>query len=487
MIAAAVASGVAGRSAMSSVWGSAREMSPFEVMMWRAEADPRMRSTVLGIEVLDTTPDWERLVAAHDWGTRMVPRFRDRVREPLGGLGTPYWIHDTAFDLHYHLRRTRLPGAGGWPELLALAEQFAMTPFDRDRPPWEMMLVEGLSGGRAAYLMKLHHAMTDGLGMTQLLTQLHSRRRETDPDKPQPPAPRLEEVDQPGEVARLVERELGVVPAAGRAVRDVLGALRHPQAAVRDVTAYLGSARRVLAPPAAAGSPLLAARSLKWRFVALDVVFADLRAAGRSVGGSVNDAFLAALLGAFRLYHEQMGVPVAGDMTMPVSVPVSVRRDDDPAGGNRFAPGRMAGPIGVVDAAQRVLAVRAQVRAARAEPALESLDTIAPLLARLPGSVLAPLAGSATRGNDLQASNVPGLRFDAYLCGARIERLYPFAPLPGCAAMISLVSHGDVCCIGANLDAAAVTERDLFSECLRAGFAEVLALHPGSAAPTLPA
>ena len=80
---------------------------------------------------------------------------------------------------------------------------------------------------------------------------------------------------------------------------------------------------------------------------------------------------------------------------------------------------------------------------------------------------------------------MPGLRSEAFLCGARIERVYPFAPLPGSAAMISVVTHGDTCCVGANLDAAAITDRDLFAECLAAGFGEVLSLHPGSAEPVI--
>ncbi|RZT87232.1 WS/DGAT/MGAT family acyltransferase [Pseudonocardia sediminis] len=467
-------------------WGTAREMSPFEVMMWRAESDPRLRAPVMALEILDTTPDWDRMLDAHDWASRMVPRFRERVRDALGGLGTPYWIQDSAFDLHYHLRRVRLPGDGTWDDLAAIAEREMMTPFDRERPPWEATLVEGLSGGRAAYLLKMHHVLTDGLGAIQLLSQLHSRRREHDPDKPQPKAPEPEPVDHFGEVDRLVRREMGIVPAAARATRDVLGALTRPISAVTESVRYLDSAVRVLSPPPGDSSHLLRPRGLSWRFAAMDVDFADLRAAGKSVGGSFNDTYLAALLGAFRLYHVENGHAVAPDETLRVSVPVSVRRSGDGDGGNRFAPARVAGPMGIVDPAERIGAVSAQMRAARAEPALESTDVVAPLLARLPGPLLTLVGGRSTMGNDLQASNVPGLPFDAYLCGARIERVYPYAPLPGCAAMITLVTHGDVCCVGANLDATAITDRALFTDCLVRGFQEVLALNPGSADPVLP-
>jgi hypothetical protein len=101
----------------------------------------------------------------------------------------------------------------------------------------------------------------------------------------------------------------------------------------------------------------------------------------------------------------------------------------------------------------------------------------------LPAAVLSAIAGGMTKANDLQASNVPGLREDLYLAGARIERAYGFGPLPGCASMITLTTHGDTCCVGANVDPAAVTEPELFAQCLERGFAEVLSLHPSSAPP----
>jgi diacylglycerol O-acyltransferase len=97
--------------------------------------------------------------------------------------------------------------------------------------------------------------------------------------------------------------------------------------------------------------------------------------------------------------------------------------------------------------------------------------------------VIAQLAGPMTKGNDLQASNVPGIRGELFLAGARIERMYPYAPLPGCAAMITLVSHGEVGCVGVNFDAASFTDPELFVQCLLDGFAEVLALSGGTGRP----
>jgi hypothetical protein len=166
---------------------------------------------------------------------------------------------------------------------------------------------------------------------------------------------------------------------------------------------------------------------------------------------------------------------------MPVAIPISVRRKGDAAGGNRFAAGRLAGPVGIVNPAERMAAIRTQVRAARDEPALDGAALVAPVLSRLPGAVLAQLAGGMTKANDLQASNIPGIREDVYLAGAKIERAYPFGPLPGCAAMITLLTHGETACVGVNLDPAAITDVACFGRCLVEGFNEVLALHPGAA------
>jgi len=92
-------------------WGIEREMNGIETLMWRAEADPRLRSTICALEELDVAPDWNRFLAAHEWATRFVPRFRQRVVEPMLGVGVPTWVVDSDFDLHYHVRRVRLPTA----------------------------------------------------------------------------------------------------------------------------------------------------------------------------------------------------------------------------------------------------------------------------------------------------------------------------------------------------------------------------------------
>lgn len=464
--------------ALAGQWSAEREMSEFEALMWRMERDPRLRSTIMGVYVLDREPDWDRLMAAHEWGSRLIPRFRQRVIDPPLQLGLPAWTTDPDFDLGYHVRRVRLPEPGGIDAVLDLAEQVAMTPFDRARSPWEGVLVDGMEGGRAAYFLKLHHSLTDGQGGVQLLGLLHSRKRAPSPEKPMPDPPEPEHATPLGVLAEQLAARARSAPrnagaAAGRTAGLAAEAMLRPGSLAGGGLRFGRSLARVLSPPPAEPSPLLRERSMSWRFGALEVGLPRLKAAARAADGSLNDAFVAALLGGFRRYHERHGVE-AGDL--PMAMPISMRRGDHPMGGNRFAGARFAAPAGEPDPRERIRLIHDFVLTARAEPALDALGLAAPVFNRIPLPLVTRWYLAQTRGLDLQASNVAGIPYTAYIAGAKIERLYPFGPLPGCAVMAALVSHDGTCCIGINCDPAAVTDPPLFFACLQEGLDEVLAL-----------
>ena len=468
--------------ALASRWGASRYMSPFEALMWRIEEDPRLRSTMTVVYLLDCAPDWDRLVAAHEWATRLIPRLRQRVVEPPLGLGMPTWVADDQFDLGFHVRRLRLPEPGTLRQLLDLVQGDAMASFDRSRPPWRASLVEGLEDERTAYVLKLHHSLTDGQGGTQLLGLLHSRKREPSPDKPLPDVPAPEDTSRVGILAEQAAGALRSAPGdAVHAVGGLLGGAgrlaRRPIDGVEDAARFARSLQRILAPPPVPPSPLLSHRSRSWRFDAIDVPFPELKAAGKAAGGSLNDAYIAALLGGFRRYHQHFDRPID---EMPMAMPISLRRGDHPMGGNRFAGARFAAPVGEPDPAERIRAVHEFVVTARDEPALDVFGLLAPTLNRLPTGLVARAYGAQTTNLDLQASNVAGLPWPAYIAGARIEQMLPFGPLPGCAVMATLLSYAGTCCIGLNTDPAAVTEPDVFVRCLEVGLEEVLTLaEPG--------
>jgi len=455
-------------------WGSNSQMNDLETLMWRAERHPQQSSTVAMLMILDQAPDWDRLHAAHDWATRLVPRMRQRVQDRPPALGAPTWVTDQAFELDYHLRRTRLPSSGEMNELLDFAQRAALTPFDRTRPLWEGTLVEGLDGGRAAYFLKLHHSLTDGMGGVQLMTLLQSRVREHTP-KPSLPAtesPAPQQAPLSSFVEGLARSHDNLPEVASRLASQGARVVRHPRPWAARQLRYLGSARRTLAAPAA-GSPLFRERTgSDWRFQVFECPFEELRSAAKAAGGSVNDAFLAALLGGMRRYHEALGVEVS---RLPVGMPLSLRKADDPMGGNRFAGAMFAGPMDIADPSERIAAIRGAVLSLRVEPAVASLSLIAPLLNRLPAGIASrAVAGAAVA--DLSASNVPGVGHPTYMAGAQVERVFGFGPLPGVAVMATLVTHGSTACFGLNCDGSVVHDPSLMVRCMREGLDEVLEL-----------
>lgn len=456
-------------------WGGPPDLSAWEAVMWRAEGDHRTRSTGVVVELLDSEPDWGRLVAAHARLTQRIPRLRERVVEPLLPLVMPAWSADPNFDLGYHLQRVQAPGDGGLTELYELASVFAARPLDPHRPPWEALLVTGLTDGGAAYLFKPHHSLTDGLGLLQLIDLTHGREREPGPAFETPlPAPLPGE--SPGGLLanRLARKIVGAPSGLAREALHTVGRFAtDPVGTTGEALGFANSLRRVLTPPDAARSPALRDGGSSYRLLTHDVPLAGLRAAGKSAGGSVNDAFLAAILGAIRRYHESLSLTVD---VIPIAMPISMRTDADPLGANKFAGARFVAPVGEPDPRVRIAAIHRFVADARMEPALGFIDLLAPILGRLPGPVLTWVAGQMAGASDIQASNLGTIGRPLYLAGARVTGVYPMGPRPGVAAMVTMLSYEGNCCIAVNFDPDSITDTVTFAECLRAGFDEVLAL-----------
>lgn len=470
--------------------GEPDELSPLDYLMHRGEAHPATRSAFLGVELLDQPADWARLREAMDRASRVVIRMRQKVVVPPLPVTPPRWVVDPDFDLDYHLRRIALPAPGTLRQLLDLAEVTLASPLDTSRALWEVLYVEGLEGGsgaRAALLSKFSHAITDGLGGIALFEQVYDTERDA-PPRPMPPVP----VPRDLTGTDLLRDSLRRLPATaasdgarllGRTARVVGRLIRDPGATVTEAAGFAGSARRVLGPPPVPPSPLLRRRSLVSRVHVLEVPLAALRAAGKAAGGSVNDAYLAALSGGLGRYHEALGVPVA---ELPLTLPVSLRTGDDPAAGNRITGVTIAAPVGESDPAERIRLVREQVIARRGEPALDVLDRIAPVLSLLPDAALESVTARITPP-DIQASNVPGYWQETFLAGARVDRQYGIGPLPRVAMMAVLISRAGICTVTFRYDTASFVAPDQLEKDLQLGFDEVIDLGRPRPAPARPA
>lgn len=452
-------------------------MSDSDALMWNIEKDPLLRSTIVTVLVFDRVPDWDIVVDRIERGSWLIPRMRQRVTTPLLHSGPPHWSGDPNFDLHYHLRRVRACSPS-FDSVLDVARNAAMAGFDRARPLWEYTLVEGLEGDRAAMVLKVHHSMTDGVGGMKLLLMLFDFDRE-----PPPPLP-FDRVDAVPvfTAADLLWRSAGHARrrALGIARRTVTGTVAVTAAAVtnpvrfgREVGRAAGSLVRFLAPATVPRSTLLSARTLARSLATLDVDLDDLKRAAKAVDGSLNDAFVAAVVGGLHRYHERHGAAVT-DLRMVM--PINVRGAGAALGGNHFTPARFVVPAGIIDPGARMQELGRITRAVRDEPAVALTDALAGVLNLLPTTVTTAVFGAMLKGADFVTSNVPGAPVPIYMAGARLERMYPFSPLAGSAVNVTLLSHCGTCCIGVNVDAVAVPDLDVLVECLDDSFAEILAV-----------
>jgi WS/DGAT/MGAT family acyltransferase len=457
-----------------------KHMSDEDALMWHIEKDPILRSTILAVAIFDRPPDWTRLRARIERATRVIPRLRQRVLSPPFRIGPPRWATESTFDLDFHLRRLRLTPPGDAPTLLDALQPIASSAFDRARPLWEFTLFEGLEGDRAALAMKVHHSITDGVGGMALLTELVDLEREPgelddELDLPAVPAP-----DTFGTVALVRDsishtsrRMLGIARRTpGRVTSNTFAAVRDPVGAAANVAITARSVSRLLAPATSPMSPLMVDRGLGRCLAMLNVGLDDLRRTGKSTEGSVNDVFLAAIIGGLNRYHERHGVVID---SLRMSLPINLRTAGDDAGGNRFAPARFPVPADVEDPSERVRALGALVRNWRAEPALRMTSVLAGTLNRLPTSTTTALFGGMLKCVDFVATNVPGAPVPVFTGGARIDRMYAFAPTAGAAVNVSLISHCDTCCVGVVVDTTAVPDAAVLVDCLRLGFEEMLA------------
>lgn len=455
--------------------GLPEELNALDQILHRGEANPRTRSGILTLELLDTTPDWDQFRARFEHASRKVLRLRQKVVSPTLPTVAPRWVVDPDFNLDYHLRRLRVPEPGTFRQVLDLAEVAAQSPLDISRPLWTATLVEGLADGRAALMVQLSHAITDGVGGVEMFASLYDLEREPPPQEV-PPLPIPQDLS-PNDLMRqgisrlpatMFGRLRGVLAGAAHVVGEVV---RDPISRVGDVVEYAMSGARVVGP-VAEPSPVLRRRSLSSRSEAIDIEFGDLHRAAKAAGGSINDAYLAGLCAALRFYHDAKGVPID---ELPMAVPVNLRSEADPAGGNRFAGVNLAAPVGLEDPKVRIKNIRSQMTTKREERAIDMVGAIAPVLGLLPDSVLESMAGSIVN-SDVQASNVPVYAGDTFIAGAKILRQYGLGPLPGVAMMVVLISRSGYCTVTTRYDRAAITDPDLWARCLVQGFDEVLAL-----------
>ena len=448
-----------------------QHISPVDAFTLTLERDPLLRATIVAVAAFDRPPDWDTLRHRIDRASRLAPRFREKLITVPFGLAPQRWVVDENFDLSLHLHRMRVPDGGDLREVLDVARAAGLTAFDHDRPLWEFTLVEGLPDGRAALVMKLHHALTDGVGGIEIAAHVVDLEREPATRASMPPAPAPRDHGLLEVVGDTVDHHRRRLTDAGEdLLRSAPGMLRDwatdPIGTATSTVDTVRAVARFVRPVTRTASPVMSGRRPLRHYDQLDVDLAGLAEAAHAVGGTLNDAFLAGIAGGMRRYHEHHFALVDH---LVVSMPISVRREGDDIGGNRVTVERFDLPVAEADPARRMVEIGRICRELRHDPAIPWSEAVSSVLNLLPVDVTAGMLKHV----DLLASNVAGFGDEVFIGGALLESFHVFGATLGSAANITLMSYRDTCHLGINTDSGAVLDPDTFLDCLREGFAEV--------------
>ncbi|MFJ9054859.1 wax ester/triacylglycerol synthase family O-acyltransferase [Streptomyces sp. NPDC102409] len=446
-------------------------LAPLDLAFWHLESDAHPMH--LGaLAVFDPVPG----VAAQDLlellGARAeaIPRLRMRVRDVLLPVGGAAWFTDKDFDVHRHVRRVVLPAGDFMAGATRLAGELMERPLGRGLPPWQMYLLDSPGDGPFAVLVKLHHALADGMRAVAIgagiFDQIASAGAGRGVVRRRSPVPPRSWLPGPYEAAGIAMDRLGDVRRALGVGASVVRASRLDLRATTALTARSSGTRRL------ATAELDAETVQRIR---------------RTEGGTANDVLLAVVAGALRRWMVERGEPLPGADPRAL-VPVSRRRPGGAATGNKLSAYLLGLPVGEPDPRERLRLVRTGMVRNKAAGPLRGAGAVAVLADQLPALAHrfgAPLAGNAARMLfDILVTSVPLPRSALSLGGCPLRAVYPMAPLArGQSLAVALSTYGGRVQVGLVADGKALPDLDRLASAVQEELRELHTLVPTVPAP----
>ena len=442
---------------------------------------------VTGVALFDAAPlesddggvDIQRIRAHIHSKLQYIPRYRQRL-DWVPYDRRPVWVDDEHFNFDYHVRHTSLPRPGSDAQLRDLAGRIVSTKLDRNKPLWELWVVEGMSNDRFAIIAKIHHCMIDGLSgvdlTTILLNVVPDSTVEDTPEWVPRPAPSPTQLAV-AEAARLTRRlidgltNVGEMARGGKVVTD--RALDKSSAALSSLrSGWLTTSAKTPLNPEIGSS-----RRFNWT----EMNLADVKDVKHTLGGSVNDVVLAITAGAVRrfLIEERHYEPPNAEFR--AMNPVSTRSASEQGRmGNQVAMWLVDLPISEPDAANRYEAIKRTTANLKETNQALGAATIVELSSGTPLTLLSlasRVMGPRIRPFNMTVTNIPGPQFPMYLLESQMLANYPMVPLWAQHGLgVALFSYNGSLLWGVQTDYDTVPDSDEFVSALQESFAELQAL-----------
>ncbi len=415
--------------------GHGQRLSPLDATFLEMES-PIQHMHVGAVFVFDEPPkgafDFHRFVQLVRSRLHLVPRYRQKLAFTPLNVAAPVWVDAPDFDLAYHVRHAALPAPGTLDQLNEYAARILSRQLDRDRPLWELYVVEGLQDGGFALIGKNHHAMIDGISGLDLATVLLNVDPAAGQDIPEPAPWVVDEAPTGYHLAASAVREYLAEPAS--LLATVARRARHPAGSVRRVAevgqGLVSFARSTVSRPA---PPTMLNRrpSSSRRLATASIDLEDVKAVKDTFGTTVNDVVLSMVgdaLGRYLRMHDQ----ATEGLRLRTMVPVSVRTADEQHSlGNRVTSVFVDIPVGEMDPVERLRACHGTMSGIKASHSALGADTLLELAHLAPPPLHAEGARRMLQARlyNVLVTNVPGPQVPIYCLGARLQAAYPFVPL----------------------------------------------------------
>ena len=409
----------------------------------------------------------------------LIPRYRQKVLQPAFGLAGAVWIDDPDFDLSYHVRHAALPGPGSTDQLTEYATRILSRQLDRDRPLWELYVIEGLEHGRVALLGKTHHAMIDGLAGIDIATVMLDLAPDASEElpEPQPWTPR----PAPSE-AVLAARTLQHLARSPAEVAESLGRLaRAPRAAAGkalEVGRGVSRVTRASLLRPAPRSPLNVPPGRHRRLALQRLPLEEVKAVKDAFNTTVNDVILAVIADATGRYLRQRGSRTDG-MWLRAMVPVSTRESSEAhALGNRVVAVFVDLPMFEMDPIQRLRVCHESMSDVKSSHAAVGAGFLLGLGEFAPPTIHAMASRVAVNARlfNFLVTNVPGPQLPIYCLGSRLLGAFPFTPLAATHSYsVGVTSMDGWINVGITADYDALPDIDEVPPMVTAALAELVA------------
>lgn len=417
-------------------------------------------------------PDYDAFKDRIARGLHSVPRYRQRLAFPPFGVARPVWVDDPYFNVGYHVRHTALPAPAGEDELRALAGRVFAQQLDRDKPLWEIWLVDTMGDGRFALICKTHHALVDGISGVDILSVLFDLTPDAE-GLPEPPPWAPAPVPSGAELLADAVGERALAPL--KWLRGVLSA--PDQAGVDAGRSVAGLASMLAAGVAGAPpSPLNVRIGPHRRFAWVSADLATFKGVKNELGGTINDVVLTVVAGALRAFLIRRGRDPEG-VELKAMVPISVRADAERGAlGNRVAAMYAPLPVGIAEPLDRFRYVHAAMGGLKESGQAVGAQAITRLADAAAPTVLGQAARlqSRQRWFNLTVTNVPGPQLPLYMMGRKLEAFYPKVPLVLNTALgIAIMSYDGQLFFGLLGDYDALSDLDALATDLDASIREL--------------